>query len=644
MKGDIRKHVRAPAFALGSVLAVALAAHPAQAQTFAQLGDLSRLSIDDLADFEITSVSRRAQPIALAPSAVYVITNEDIAHSGHRTLPEALRLAPNLYVARIDALDYSITPRGFAGFESANKLLVLIDGRSVYSQLYSGVDWDQQHVLLDDVNRIEVISGPGGALWGANAVNGVVNVTTRSSFDTQGWLAAGSAGTLDSDVRLRYGGRLGQSAAFRVYGTGYRRGDLRAADGSRANDGWQGYQLGGRADWSSGASAFTLQGGLHDNAIDQSLGVSSGYVRGANVIGRWSRDFADGGRLEVQAYYDRVEREARLIYDSLDTYDIEFQHDFSLNEGFHRIVWGGGYRVGRDSFRPLIFDQLLDPGSRTVSIANLFVQDEVAIAENLSLIAGLKLEQSSYTGLEAMPSLRLAWRHAEGRLAWAAVSRAVRNPSRIERDFFIAGVVEPGFFEAERLIAYEAGYRAMLLSRATLSVSLFYNDYDKLRTNDLSPPGGLPIRVANTMVGRTYGAEVWGTLDVTDWWRISAGGAYLRKAFQLKPGSLDVTRFKAAGVDPDGWVKVRSQFELAPNLQLNLHARFIDDVPVAQASGYVGAPGYAELDARLAWRPRPGLELSVVGSNLLHKQHPEASETRRAEVPRSIYVGLRWTS
>lgn len=300
--------------------------------------------------------------------------------------------------------------------------------------------------------------------------------------------------------------------------------------------------------------------------------------------------------------------------------------------------------MNRDEFSPLTGPQLLDPGSRTVTIANIFVQDEVALSANLALILGVKVEQNSYTKLEAMPSARLAWRSSNGHLLWAAVSRAVRNPSRVERDFAIPGVVVPGFFQSEKLIAYEAGYRSVLLGRVSFSASIFYNDYDDLRTNDFDRPFSLPIRVGNTMVGETYGAEIWGAVDITDRWRVSGGATYLGKDFKLKPGSLDVAGFEAAGVDPDGWLKLRSQLQLTPNLELDLRARAVDDVPVPRASGYRGADGFVDMDVRLAWRARPDLEFSINAFNILHRQHEEASEARRSQIPRSLYVGVRWAS
>lgn len=605
--------------------------------------DLSQLSIEQLAQIEITSVSKRAEPISRAPSAVFVITSEDIHRSGAMTLPEALRLAPNLEVSRIDALDYTITARGFSGMESANKLLVMIDGRSVYTPLYSGVDWDQHHVLMDDVAQIEVISGPGGTLWGANAVNGVINVTTRTAFETQGGLVAATAGSLDSDLRLRYGGALGEQAAYRVYATAYKRGDLRLANGDDANDGWDGVQVGFRADWRGERDTLTFQGDVHDNAIEESLGATDGYVRGGNLLGRWDRRFANGATLSLQAYFDRTEREARLIYDSLDASDIQGQYSFSPLQG-HQVVVGGGYRITEDEFRTLLPPNLLDPTSRRVTTSNLFIQDEITLTGDLSLTLGLKQEENSYTGQDYMPNIRLAWRPNERMMLWAAISRAVRNPSRIERDFSIPGFVVPGRFDAEKLLAYEIGYRGRPMENASISLSLFYHDYDDLRTNDFTAaPAVLPIYVGNSMRGQTYGLEAWGAYDVTPRWRLSGGFSLLGKEIELKPGSLDIARFEAAGADPDYWIKARSQFKLTDRLDLDVRLRAYGEIPALTAAGYVGVPAYVEADIRLGWRVTDSAELSIGAANLLHDQHPEATETRRNEPPRSLFAGLRWT-
>lgn len=632
---------------LASVAAAALAAgaaHAAQDEDEAgptSAKALGEMSLDELSQISVTSVSKRPETLSQAAASVYVITNDMIRRAGALSLPEALRQAPNLEVMRIDALDYSISARGFSGFEAANKLLVMIDGRSVYNPLFSGVDWDQHQVLLDDVEQIEVISGPAGVLWGANAVNGVINVNTKSAFDTQGGLFVADLGTLDSDVRLRYGRQIGDAGAGRIYATAFKRGDMRLASGENARDGWDGLQAGFRTDWAHDRDSFTFQGDVQDSKIDESLGFADGYVRGGNLLGRWTRRTGDTGSLEVQTYYDQIEREARQIHDELKVWDIQAQQAFT--HGRHAVVWGAGYRITRDEFRTLTDPQLLAPPKRRVDIGNVFVQDEVTLRRNLLLTLGVKLETNSYTRTELMPSARLGWRLSDRQFVWGAVSRAIRNPSRIERDFFIAGLVEPGQMGSEKLVAYELGYRGRVTDRANVSVSAYYNVYDQLRTNELILTRTPPIFVGNTMEGETYGVEAWGDVQVADWWRLSLGGSVLGKNFRLKPGSHDVAQFEAAGVDPDYWIKARSQMRLSDRVDLDIGLRYYDDVPTSQASGYVGAGNYAEASMRLAWRVTDNLELSVTGLDLLHDQHPEASESRRNEIPRSAFVSLRWT-
>lgn len=633
----------------GLAAAAALAGGAARAEGVTEIAaqatarELGELSIDELSQISITSVSRRPEALSQAASSVYVITNDAIRAAGALTIPEAMRLAANLEVMRIDALDYSITARGFAGFEAANKLLVLMDGRSVYTPLSSGVDWDQHHVLLDDIERIEVISGPGGTLWGANAVNGVVNITSKSAFDTKGALAGASLGTVDSDVRVRYGRQFGDSAAGRVYATAFRRGDLRNADGSDAEDGWDGWQAGFRADVARDLDTFTLQGDVQDSAIDESLGAQAGYVRGGNLVGRWTRRTPSGAVWELQGYYDYIEREARLIYDAQSVWDLQGQYAF--HAGRHAVVAGGGYRITEDEFHLLdrTAAHLLNPPERRVDIGNVFVQDEISLRTDLVLTLGVKLETNTFTQSEWMPNARLGWRVNDRQFLWAAVSRAIRNPSRIERDFFLAGVVEPGRMGSEKLVAYELGYRGRVTDAANVSVTAFYHVYDQLRTNDFTAPGVLPIFVGNSMEGETYGLEGWADVQVAPWWRISASAAVLGKNFRRKPGSLDVSAFESAGVDPGYWAKLRSHMQLSDRVDLDVGLRAYDDVPRGAASGYVGAPSYVEVGARLAWRVRDNLELSITGLNLLHDQHPEASEARRTEIPRSAFVSMRWT-
>jgi iron complex outermembrane receptor protein len=325
----------------------------------------------------------------------------------------------------------------------------------------------------------------------------------------------------------------------------------------------------------------------------------------------------------------------------MDIFDVQVQHSFTLGAA-HQVIWGAGYRHTADRFHTLTEPQLLSPERRRVGISNVFVQDEIALGRDVALTLGLKLENDSYTELEALPNVRLAWRPSETQTLWAAVSRAVRNPSRVERDFFLTGLVVPGYFNSESLVAYEAGYRVQPSANASLSVSLYYNDYDGLRSNDLTAPGVLPIYVGNSNEGRVVGAEVWADYAVAHWWRLSAGVAALDKKIGKKAGSLDIAEFESGGVDADHWIKVRSQMTFGESVDLNIGLRGYGRVPTLKADGYRGAPAYVEADARLAWRLTPSTEISLTGSNLLSRRHPEASEIRRNEIPRSVLLGVRW--
>ena len=622
------------------LVATGAAAAPALAQDSPEVEQLAELSIEELSRLEITSVSKRAEPLNEAAAAVFVITNDDIRRSGMLSIPEALRLAPNLQVARIDALDYAISARGFNGFETANKLLVLIDGRSVYTPLYSGVEWDQHHLPLEDIDRIEVISGPGGTLWGANAVNGVINITSRPAQDTQGALFSVQAGTLDSSITGRFGTRIGATGAARVYATAFKRGPMRELDGSEANDDWDGLQGGFRADFGEGADTFTLQGDVFDNTIEESLGLS-GYAQGGNLLARWRRSLGEDAGVSLQAYYDRAERVARGIYSRLDTLDVQAQHTFAWGAR-HRLVWGAGYRRTEDDFRNFVNAFVLDPPSEEISLADVFVQDQVALGPDLTLTAGLKLEHNSYTGLEYLPNLRLAWRPAPDTLLWGSVSRVVRNPSRIERDLVIPGVLVGGVFQPEELTAWEAGVRARPLPTVSVSVNVYLHEYDRLRSNESTPVTFLPVFVGNTLRGRTYGVEAWGDLAVTGWWRLSAGFTTIGKDFEREPGSRDISGMEAVGFDPEYVLKLRSQMTLSDRLELDLRLRALAETPAAPSIGYVGAPAYVTADARLGWRVTERIELSVTGLNLFDENHREAAERRAREVPRSVHAGLRW--
>jgi iron complex outermembrane receptor protein len=602
------------------------------------LEDLRRLSIEDLANVEVTSVSGRAETLSQAPAAVYVIRNEDIRRSGAVTLPEALRLAPNLEVARLNAQQYEISARGFNSTNASNKLLVLIDGRSVYTPFFSGVFYDQQQVMLDDIDRIEVISGPGSTLFGANAVNGVINIVTKSSRDTQGGLLDLKYGSFDKQGEGRWGGRLGENGSYRGYALGFGRGHTQRPLGTTGvsnEDDWNGKQAGFRSDFSVADSAFTVQGDLYENIVD----TPGGRFNGGNLLGRWTKQLGGGSSLQVQSYLDRQDRSVPGVVSRSDTFDIQAQHNFKLAEA-HEIVWGIGQRVFSDLFRNTIPGNpfVLVPERETLHLTNLFAQDTIALRPDLKLTLGTKFEYNSFSGFEYLPSVRLGWQATPTDFFWGAVSRAVRTPSRLDRELQAPGIVAPATdFRSEKLIAYEAGYRAHPFAEATLSVSFFYNEYDDLRST-APPAAGTLAHLTNGLTGNTYGMELWGDYSVASWWRLSPGFSLLRKSLHAKDGEVDIAGIQTSGGhDPGHQLFLRSYMSLANDVDIFVGVRQIGSL------GEVGVPAYLEADIRLGWRVTPALELSLAGLNLVHDHHPETPTPPAMEIPRSVYAGLRWS-
>ncbi|MBW8303165.1 MAG: TonB-dependent receptor, partial [Brevundimonas sp.] len=509
-----------------------------------------------------------------AAAAVFVISAEDIRRSGATSLPEVLRLAPNLSVQRVNAVDYAISARGFNGYETSNKLLVLIDGRSVYSTLHSGVFWDAHGLMLQNIDRIEVISGPGGALYGSNAMNGVINIITRSAAETQGTLISVGAGDDDAVYALRHGGEFGQSGAWRAWLTGHVRGESRALTGEEANDDAEGTRAGARVDWAVGENRLTLSGDLFDNQVtvnEDLLGVET-HVRGGNVLGRWSRPLA-GGALQVQAYFDRYERDEPGSLEESDTWDLAVQH--ALDFGRHRLVLGAGHREVDSRFTAPPGGAFLDPPERTLSLTNVFVQDQIALGEGLTLTLGAKFEDNSFSGQEFLPNVRLAWQRPGGDLLWGAVSRASRTPNRIERDLTLPGFLVGADFRSETVTAYELGYRANPTPRMSFSINGFYNVYDDLRTVSTTPATFLPFRLTNLGEATTWGVEAWGSYDVSPRWRLSAGVSTLTKDYDDAVTLDDLSGLVSIGDDPDYQVLVRSQHDLTDALELDVRLRAV---------------------------------------------------------------------
>ena len=629
--------------ALGCVLLAAAA--PASAQGgLPSTSALKKLSLDQLLSLEVTSVSKRPEKLSDAASAIQVITAEDIRGSGATRLPEALRFASNLEVAQIDSRQWAITARGFNN-TTANKMLVLMDGRMLYTPIYAGVFWDVQDTLLEDIDRIEVISGPGATQWGANAVNGVINVITKSAKDTQGGLLFGSGGNeLRGSGGARYGGEAAPGVHYRVYAKYTERDQsVLGSTGRGWPDAWRLGQTGFRIDAERESDrTLTLQGDAYTGRIAQpdQPGIS---VAGGNVLGRWSRTLAANSDVRLQAYYDRTHRHipGNVTVD-IDIYDLDFQHRLPV-AAVHDLVWGLGYR--------LIDDEIVNtpnlaflPGATQRQWFTGFVQDEVSVVDNvLHLTVGTKFEHNDYTGFEAQPSARVTWKPGGTHTVWAAISRAIRAPSRIDREAYSPGV--PPFalaggphFDSEKLIAYELGDRVQLGRRVALSVATFYHDYENLRSLEpTAPPAPTPLVIANGIRGHSSGAELTADFHVTDAWRLQAGWTELRVHSERKPGSLDLTSIRSQSLDPNHLGRLRSSFDLPSNVELDFTARWVSRI------NNQSVPSYTELDVRLGWQPTPAWELSIVGQNLLHRRHAEfGAAPGRRELERSVFGKVVW--
>jgi iron complex outermembrane recepter protein len=596
----------------------------------ASSSDLAELSLEQLGDIEITSLSKREQRLGDAPASVYVITKDAIRRAGVNTLAEALRLAPNLQVARINASQYAISARGFNS-ATANKLLVLIDGRSVYTPLYSGVFWESQDVLLSDVERIEVMSGPGGTLWGANAVNGVINVITSSAQASAGTLAQASAGNLSRGVSLRRGWQLEGEDALRVYAKYNHRDDGERVSGAVARDGFEKLQLGLRSDLSAAGGGLTLQGDAYRVTIHQAAAAEQRH-HGGNLLARWVRALDGGGSLRLQGYIDRSWRDVPGSYtENLAVMDLDVQYVLPPGEGSQWTL-GGGHRTAHDevgSYGRLAFL----PASRRLQWTNAFAQYERELARDVTLTLGSKVEHNSYSGTEWMPSVRLGWRLSPRLLAWSALSRAVRTPSRIDVEFFLPA--QPPYtlaggpdFRSEIANTLDLGLRAQPSEQLTYSLTLFGSRYTSLR--NYRRLSDRTIVLINAGQARVYGVEAWGRWQVSRAWSLHGGLTALHEGFS----GANITAI-APGNDPRYQARLASTWALRGDLDLDVSLRRV------AALRYTDVPAYHEADARLAWRFMDGLEASLSGRNLLHAQHREFGTGASAvQVGRTVQLTL----
>jgi iron complex outermembrane recepter protein len=605
--------------------------------------NLKKLSIEELTELDITTASRRTEPLAQTPSAVSVIRGEDIRRAGSMNLAEALRLADGIVVARADNETWAISARGF-NITTANKLLVLIDGRTVYSPLFAGTFWSVQDVPLDDIDRIEVIRGPGGAVWGANAVNGVVNIITKRAADTKGGRALVVTGTEERVIAtLQYGGSA-STFDYRVYGKVRARDGLVLASGVDADDGVRYAQSGFRIE-SRGTSrdSWLVQGDAYAGR-EGLFQRPDTHVDGANVMARWQRRFSSSSAFRAQAYFDHVYRRVYAqVRDVRDTVDVDLQHQAVM--GRHNLVVGGNVRASHgDDAGNAAFH--FDPQARLATIGGVFAQDEIAIVPGrFAIVAGSKFERNTFTGVEAQPSVRALWTPSGRRTVWGAVSRAVRLPTRFDTDLRFTDPVTGAItltgtpdFDTEKVIAYEAGYRAQVTGRLSIDVATFRNVYGDLRSEEFPTAPGRPIVLANLMNARTWGTEVSGNVAPIDRWRLHAFYGYLHETVTFDPGSRDLTKGVNEYNDPAHVFNFRSNVDLPGGVELDAVFRHVGRLP------HPVVPAYSELDVRLGWRLAPPLDLSVVGQNLLHAQHPEfqlASPTRE-EFQRGVAVRAQW--
>ena len=634
---------------------------------------LTELSLEELMNIEVTSVSKKAQPLAGTAAAIYVLTGDDIRRSGATTITDALRLVPGTHVGRIDANTWGITTRGFNG-RYANKMLVLVDGRSVYLPLFSGVYWEHQDMVLDNIERIEIIRGPGGTLWGANAVNGIINIITKSAKDTQGGLVEIAAGTQEErSGTARYGGRLAENAWFRLYAKTYDRSESFDQLGTNVPNDWNIKRIGYRIDWElsdqdtltfqsdyyKGEASGLLVAPSYDSPLPVVL-VSEDEREGANLMARWHRELSDDQELVLQAYYDYT-MENVITFDRTTSIiaDVDFQHRFRPHDR-HEIVWGAGCRRTNIEAPGTVFFDLNEP-ERTVLLYSAFLQDEIALApERLSLTLGSKFEHNGYSGFDYLPSARVTWNPAEHQTVWAAASRAVRTPSRVDVDLRLTSPPPaPGVyprlmgneeFDSEVLLAYELGYRVQPTPHVTLDATLFYQDYDNLRSiepglpfleTSPGPPHLIaPLYASNLLEGQAYGFELAANWQGAEWWLVRSGYSLFQLDLQPDPASLDTIESSAEDEAPRNMAFVRSSMDLPGSVALDLMLRYVDTIPAFDVDSYL------ELDARIAWRPNEQLELFVVGRSLLDDRHKEYASKYVSgvakDVERGVYAGITW--
>ncbi len=638
--------------------------------------DLAELSLEELMDIKVTSVSKKEQKLSQSAAAIHVITQEDIRRSGLNSIPELLRTVPGLQVAQFDANTWAITARGFNS-RFASKLLVLIDGRSIYTPIFSGINWDDHDLPLEDIERIEVIRGPGGTLWGANAVNGVINIITKHTKDTQGGLVSGGAGNEENGfTTLRYGGKVNENAQYRVYGKYFDRDESVTRAGGSGNDESHSARGGFRIDWQAseknslmftgdyfkGESNFRIRNQVTSlTAPFASSFNTTAEVDGAHFLAKWKRQLSANSDFALQIYYNRERRKSLFIPQLLeDTYDIDFQHRYKLNDS-NNIIWGLGQRFVYDSLKSN-FGFSFSPESRLNHRSSFFVQDEITLLPNLvRLTLGSKFEANSYTGFEFQPSARILWTPNESNTIWAAVSRAVRTPSRAEDSARINVTASAGpvlvtqfganDFDSEDLLAVELGYRVQPKKNLYFDLATFAHFYENILTQEKRTPFAeatpapahtvVPIVLDNLGSGEIFGIELFANWNPLKWWTLKGGLTWMVNDFHLNAASTDGSLITSEDNDPSIQWQLHSHMDLPHKFELDTALYYVDDLE------NLNVPEYTRLDVRVGWHATDELELSLVGQNLTDPKHPEfgnsiLSTGTTTQVERSVFGKITW--
>ena len=633
---------------------------------------LKGLSLEQLGNIEVTSVSKSPVSVVRTPAAVYVITQQDIRRSGVSNLPEALRLAPGVEVAQIDSVKWAVGIRGFEG-RLSRAVLVLIDGRSVYNPLFHGVYWEVQDTLLEDIDRIEVVRGPGGTIWGPDAVDGVINIITKNARDTHGSLISAGGGNVNQGfLDFRYGGGNDKDFSYRVYAKGSATGPEFHSDNNQFDD-QRRTQGGFRMDWDvTGRDSLTVQGDGYDGLAGESVRITSlaapfstlvnknADLSGANVLARWKHILSGGSDIQIQIYYDRVNRLQASQAEYRDTYDFDLIHHLALTKR-QDFIWGVGARISPADLPVIVPTYVFTPNHRTDQLYSGFAQDEITlIRDRLSFTVGAKLFHSSFTGFNTEPSARLLWTPSEHQSFWAAVTRAVRTPSDIEdtlqsttqrsADPLAFNVTTgDGVFTSETDISYELGYRQLIIPSFSVDLATFYNHYDHLESLEPGTPYAqtsdgetytvYPFVNRNGLLGTTKGFELAPSWKPTTWWRLQGSFSYLCMDLRTRPGSTDATSVSSEdGSSPRHQLAFQSFLDLPKHLEFSQIFRYVSLLTSQET------PGYETADLRVAWQPVQHLEFAVTGQNLLQPHHPEygGDPGPLVGIKRNVFAAITW--